>query len=324
MLTTLPDPETASNPSHARGPEIDSGPPSSTVSSEPSDDFEGAGSAFSFKVAEARDNLELTQEEAVDALADEGVIISRRSLSLYENGKAPSEKKQEAILAAYRRLAKKLDPRGAAAPGAVSAETSGELARPVTRRDPGASPARQASAVASDFAEDPMAALASRIPVPVVEVAAGPSGMDTITGATVYVDFLTPGEFVMLFKHPPPRVEGAGIGWCLALLRGESMVPRYDDGDRVPVELFDEQLGDVPGGDVFLVRLDGHLHLKVIEREPKRSGSPAVLHLKSYNPLYKPISVVLDGGTDFAVLGRVVETSKQRLFGALLARDLGL
>src|SRR5690606_17442360 len=150
------------------------------------------------------------------------------------------------------------------------------------------------------------AALAMRVPVPIVEVAAGPAGVASIAGATRGVDFMTPGEFVMLFRSPPPVRGERGdepVRFCIALSRGEAMVPRYEDGDMVPVELFEHARPDVSGGDVYLVRLDGHLLLRAIDRIPARGDDPARLRLTAYHPAYPPVIVPVDGSVAFAALG---------------------
>ncbi|MEM8556951.1 MAG: S24 family peptidase [Bacteroidota bacterium] len=163
------------------------------------------------------------------------------------------------------------------------------------------------------------------VTLPVVEVSAGTGGSLSIKDLTLYHQAVSEDHFTSLFHRPPPKHPDEHP-YALGLLRGESMVPRYFDRQLVPLELF-EPSDDAPAGNVYLVRLDGHLHLKVLDRIPGRTHEgeivPPTIILSSYHRSYMPMRVPLDGSIDFAVLGSVVETGQQKLYGALLAERFG-
>ena len=87
---------------------------------------------------------------------------------------------------------------------------------------------------------------------------------------------------------------------CLSFLyvEGDSMEPLLRPGEMI---LMDRGAANVPVDGIYVIRFDGHLMVKRIQREPGN-----VLTLSSANPAYKPITLDLDDGRDLAVIGRVV------------------
>ncbi len=81
-------------------------------------------------------------------------------------------------------------------------------------------------------------------------------------------------------------------------IEGDSMEPLLRPGEMV---LMDRGAANVPVDGIYVIRFDGHLMIKRIQREPGN-----VLTLSSVNPAYKPITLNLSDGRDLAVIGRVV------------------
>lgn len=81
-------------------------------------------------------------------------------------------------------------------------------------------------------------------------------------------------------------------------VEGDSMEPLLRPGEMI---LMDRGAANVPVDGVYVVRFDGHLMVKRIQREPGN-----VLTLSSVNPAYKPITLDPGDGRDLAVIGRVV------------------
>lgn len=85
---------------------------------------------------------------------------------------------------------------------------------------------------------------------------------------------------------------------ALVRVAGSSMEPEIRSGDVVLVDREDRAVG-VEGA--HLVRVDGGLLLKVLQRRPGNR-----IRVASRNPEFEPFEVDLNGaGTDFEVLGRV-------------------
>lgn len=81
-------------------------------------------------------------------------------------------------------------------------------------------------------------------------------------------------------------------------VEGDSMEPMLRPGEMI---LMDRGAANVPVDGIYVIRLDGHLMVKRIQREPGN-----VLTLSSMNPAYKPIALRLGDGRDLAVIGRVI------------------
>lgn len=80
---------------------------------------------------------------------------------------------------------------------------------------------------------------------------------------------------------------------------GESMEPTIKSGEFLLVSRADHH--KTPGDGIYIVRLEGDLLVKRIQRLP---GGRVMI--SSDNPAYKPYEIKLDDGTDFTVLGKVV------------------
>ncbi len=81
-------------------------------------------------------------------------------------------------------------------------------------------------------------------------------------------------------------------------VEGDSMEPMLRPGEMV---LVDRAAAVVPVDGIYVVRFDGHLMVKRVQREGKN-----ILTLSSANTDYKPITVTPGDGRDLAVIGRVV------------------
>lgn len=82
------------------------------------------------------------------------------------------------------------------------------------------------------------------------------------------------------------------------LSRGDSMEKTISDKAAVTVDLSQTDLID---GEIFVVRMDGHLVVKRIQNLPGQK-----FLLISDNQAYRPIEVVVDGAYDIKVIGKVV------------------
>ena len=76
------------------------------------------------------------------------------------------------------------------------------------------------------------------------------------------------------------------------------MEPLLRPGEMI---LMDQGAANVPVDGIYVIRFDGHLMVKRIQRE----GGNA-LTLSSANPAYKAITLEPSDGRDLAVIGRVV------------------
>ncbi|MDD5171217.1 MAG: S24 family peptidase [Syntrophales bacterium] len=81
-------------------------------------------------------------------------------------------------------------------------------------------------------------------------------------------------------------------------VEGDSMEPLLRPGEMI---LMDLSAANVPVDGIYVIRFDGHLMVKRIQREPGN-----VLTVSSVNPAYKPIKLDFGDGRDLAVIGRVV------------------
>ena len=93
------------------------------------------------------------------------------------------------------------------------------------------------------------------------------------------------------------RINHSEIAMCQVI--GRSAEPKFSSHDMV---LLDRRDRDVHSEGVHVVRIDGDLFVKVLQRLPGR-----VLRVSSYNAEYTPfeISGADDAERDFAVIGRV-------------------
>ncbi|RJP17215.1 MAG: helix-turn-helix transcriptional regulator [Deltaproteobacteria bacterium] len=87
-------------------------------------------------------------------------------------------------------------------------------------------------------------------------------------------------------------------GLSFLYVEGDSMEPLLRPGEMI---LMDLGAANVPVDGIYVIRVDGHLMVKRIQREPGN-----VLTCSSANPAYKPITLDPSDGRDFAVIGRVV------------------
>ncbi len=81
-------------------------------------------------------------------------------------------------------------------------------------------------------------------------------------------------------------------------IEGDSMEPLLRPGELI---MIDRSASEVPCDGIYLVRIDGHLMVKRIQRAPG-----GILIVSSENPKYKPIELQLGISEDFAAIGRVV------------------
>lgn len=81
-------------------------------------------------------------------------------------------------------------------------------------------------------------------------------------------------------------------------IKGDSMSPRIMDGDIV---LVDPQ-GNVEDGNVVIARINDEATCKVLKH------SHGNVMLVPFNPIFEPIVLPYDGGDQFEILGKVVES----------------
>ncbi|MDA8123487.1 MAG: helix-turn-helix transcriptional regulator [Deltaproteobacteria bacterium] len=87
-------------------------------------------------------------------------------------------------------------------------------------------------------------------------------------------------------------------GLSFLYIEGDSMEPLLRPGEMI---LMDRGAANVPVDGIYVIRFDGHLMVKRIQREPGN-----VLTCSSVNPAYRPITMDPGDGRDLAVIGRVV------------------
>jgi len=84
-------------------------------------------------------------------------------------------------------------------------------------------------------------------------------------------------------------------------VRGDSMADTLPKGGLVPVQRFDPTWTELREDDVYLVRLEGAIQIKRLQRRPDGR-----IRVVSDNKHYDDFDVTLDDGTDFEILGRVL------------------
>lgn len=84
---------------------------------------------------------------------------------------------------------------------------------------------------------------------------------------------------------------------AIMLARGDSMEPTLPDGATL---LIDTSKTD-PGDGIYIIRVDGHLFAKRVQRFPDGS-----IKIKSDNSIYDPFSVEKDHVSDLDIKGKVV------------------
>lgn len=127
-----------------------------------------------------------------------------------------------------------------------------------------------------------------RDPVYDIEAGAGDGGFLVKENPTGFVD----PPYAM--SSPSRRVAWVGV-------RGDSMGSRYAKGTVIPVLLFDTPPRDVREDDVYLIRIEGAVQVKRLQR---LSGGR--IRIISDNKRYPVEELKLDDGVDFEVIGRVL------------------
>lgn len=97
-------------------------------------------------------------------------------------------------------------------------------------------------------------------------------------------------------------------GWnpdnlILATAKGYSLPGLVDDGRPV---LIDRSQTSISADGVYVARLDGHLIIKKMQREPG-----GVIHVISTNPEYRDFQVRPDDPAEFVVIGRAVWSDRR-------------
>jgi phage repressor protein C with HTH and peptisase S24 domain len=81
--------------------------------------------------------------------------------------------------------------------------------------------------------------------------------------------------------------------------RGDSMADKINDGD---ILLVDTAIRSLEQDGVYVIQLDGHDYVKVLQRDFSTGG----LQIISYNPAYKPQMLSAEQAADLRISGRVV------------------
>lgn len=81
--------------------------------------------------------------------------------------------------------------------------------------------------------------------------------------------------------------------------RGDSMADKINNGD---ILLVDTRIHTLDQDGVYVIQLDGHDYVKVLQRDFSTGG----LQILSYNPAYKPQVLTADQASELRISGRVV------------------
>lgn len=103
--------------------------------------------------------------------------------------------------------------------------------------------------------------------------------------------------------HMPPSqsLSSAGREVYWMPVQGDSMGQKYQKHTLVPVAKFDQPATDISADDVYVIRLEGAIQIKRLQR---LSGQR--VRVISDNESYPNEVVQLDEGVDFQILGRVL------------------
>jgi len=207
--------------------------------------------SFSRKLRDARDEADLTQMQAVQLLDENGISISKHTLSNWENGKhEPQKAPPEQVLKII-----------------------------ISARENTTSPSSSSTDMTSKSQTDPIYS---------VEVTSEEGDHE-------------------ISEHPIGHVEGDGalsrrgrqVFWIL--VRGDAMERTYRKRSLVPIQEFSSGESDIQEDDVYLVRLEGAVQLKRLQRLPNQR-----IRVISDNEAYPNTVLQVDQDVDFEVLGRVL------------------
>jgi len=103
--------------------------------------------------------------------------------------------------------------------------------------------------------------------------------------------------------HMPPSQSlsstGRDVYWMPVI--GDSMGERYKKHTLVPVAKFHDPVDDFAADDVYVIKLDGAVKIKRLQRLSGRR-----IRIISDNDAYPNEIIELDDGTEFEIIGRVL------------------
>jgi len=103
--------------------------------------------------------------------------------------------------------------------------------------------------------------------------------------------------------HMPPSrsLSSAGRDVFWMPVQGDSMGQAYKKHSLIPVARFDNPAQDIATDDVYVIRLEGAIQIKRLQRLPGHR-----IRIISDNPAYPNEEISLDDGVDFEVIGQVL------------------